>query len=253
MQVQIRYLDHSGFRVDTEQFILVFDWYSDPAAVMQGSFEDQRPLFFFTSHSHYDHWNDEILTYPHGGPVYYYLDSSCEERVRASRVTLTPNRQIIYIQPQKCYELTGLGDETAQLMTFPSTDEGVAFLLQCGELSIYHAGDLNCWDWQDENSEAVRYAYTQILSQIKASLPGKAEAEPTLAFVPLDARLGDMAYDGCLLFLQQMHPRFLVPMHLNGGERLPSQLEARLAGDPAQRGTMLLAMIEPGEPAVFEL
>lgn len=37
--------------------------------------------------------------------------------------------------------------------TLFSTDEGVAFLLQCPEGMIYHAGDLNDWVWEEEPDE----------------------------------------------------------------------------------------------------
>jgi hypothetical protein len=36
------------------------------------------------------------------------------------------------------------------LKTLLSTDEGVSFLLECPEGTIYHAEDLNDWVWEEE-------------------------------------------------------------------------------------------------------
>ena len=36
--------------------------------------------------------------------------------------------------------------------TLKSSDDGVSFLVDAEGLSIYHAGDLNWWHWEGENS-----------------------------------------------------------------------------------------------------
>ena len=37
-----------------------------------------------------------------------------------------------------------------KVRTFKSTDEGVAFMVECEGKRIYHAGDLNNWVWRGE-------------------------------------------------------------------------------------------------------
>lgn len=37
-----------------------------------------------------------------------------------------------------------------RVTAFKSTDEGVAFMVETGGYTIYHAGDLNNWRWNGE-------------------------------------------------------------------------------------------------------
>ena len=39
-----------------------------------------------------------------------------------------------------------------EITCLKSTDEGVAFLVKCGEKTVYHAGDLNWWHWEEESA-----------------------------------------------------------------------------------------------------
>ena len=60
--------------------------------------------------------------------------------------------------PAKEIELDGM-----KIRTLRSTDEGVAFFVRFKEMTIFHAGDLNWWHWEDE-SEAYNEMMRRELS-----------------------------------------------------------------------------------------
>ena len=52
----LTYIFHSGFVLETEQSILVFDYWHDPSGVMDGVLRSEKPMYVFSSHFHEDHW-----------------------------------------------------------------------------------------------------------------------------------------------------------------------------------------------------
>ncbi|MDI9470657.1 MAG: MBL fold metallo-hydrolase [Bacillota bacterium] len=241
MNIKLGFLGHSGFVVDHPDFRLVFDWYQDPAGVLLE--QDRRPIVYFASHTHHDHWNDGLLQPHPGREVHRILDRGCAARVTAAGADGCAN--LCYVHDDTVLELR-LGAEMLRVECFPSTDEGVAFVVYVAGLTLYHAGDLNCWDWQDEEGPAMRRRYREILAQIRERL-GTRRLD--LAMVPLDSRLGETALDGCLELVRQLRPCIIVPMHLNGGKELPASLEKHMG---SQAATRVLTFTEPGRTARIE-
>ena len=61
-----------------------------------------------------------------------------------------------------------------EVVTYPSTDEGVAFIIDVAGVRLYFAGDLNYWYWEGEPKEwnlgqerDYRAALEQIHSQVE--------------------------------------------------------------------------------------
>ena len=57
----LTYIFHSGFVLETEQSILVFDYWMDPSGVMDGVLRSEKPMYVFSSHFHEDHFTKEIF------------------------------------------------------------------------------------------------------------------------------------------------------------------------------------------------
>ena len=55
--MKLTYLFHSGFVLETDTCILVFDYWMDPARVMPGLQESDKPLYVLASHFHEDHFS----------------------------------------------------------------------------------------------------------------------------------------------------------------------------------------------------
>lgn len=58
--VKVYYLNHSGFAVETDTKVLIFDYYKDPEKVLPRLQAGEKPFWFFVSHSHADHFNPYI-------------------------------------------------------------------------------------------------------------------------------------------------------------------------------------------------
>ena len=48
----LTYIFHSGFALETEQSILIFDYWLDPSSVMEDVLKKDKPLYVFSSHQH---------------------------------------------------------------------------------------------------------------------------------------------------------------------------------------------------------
>jgi L-ascorbate metabolism protein UlaG (beta-lactamase superfamily) len=198
IDVKIEYLYNSGFTVETENFFLVFDYWK---SVYGRDVADRLPVgkkvVVFASHSHGDHYNPDIFLWRERNPGIDYVLSS-EIRPKAEGVGM--HRMSRYRQ----LELGGLS-----VKTFGSTDLGVSFLVKADGISIFHAGDLNWWDWYDEtpeNNRAMEERFKKEISRIKGE-------EIDIAFFPVDPRLKESYRLGADYFVSEVGPRFLIPMH----------------------------------------
>ena len=94
--------------------------------------------------------------------------------------------------------------------TLLSTDSGVAFLATGSGGSVYHAGDLNWWAWEEESEVFNRYqeaTYKQQIDRLK-------DRPIDVSFVVVDPRLGKNQFLGLDYFLKQVKSGCVIPMHL---------------------------------------
>lgn len=52
----LRYIFHSGFLLETERCVLIFDYWMDPADVMREYMHTTKHVYVFASHFHEDHF-----------------------------------------------------------------------------------------------------------------------------------------------------------------------------------------------------
>ena len=142
MKMKITYIYHSGFLVETKERYYLFDYYKGSLP----SLDENKQILVFASHSHRDHYNKEVF--------------SLLEKMGMKHVTAVLAKDIlpkiypdnVQIQKVTFHETYELPCNTI-LRTLHSTDAGVAFLVQCPEGNIYHAGDLNDWVWEGESEQ----------------------------------------------------------------------------------------------------
>jgi len=198
IDVKIEYLLNSGFTVETEHYFLVFDyWRSEDGSDVAERFPEGKKVVVFASHSHGDHYNPDILMWREKNPgIEYVLSSEIRPRAEGSGM----HRMSRY----KELDIGGL-----KVKTFGSTDLGVSFLVEADGISIFHAGDLNWWDWYDdteENNRAMEKRFKKEIARIKGE-------EIDIAFFPVDPRLKDSYRLGADYFRSEVAPKFLIPMH----------------------------------------
>ena len=93
----LTYIFHSGFVLETEQSILVFDYWLDPNGVMGGVLKKDKPLYVFSSHFHEDHFNRAIFEWrKQKSDITYILSKDSLRHRRAYWQRLYPWRQTVY-------------------------------------------------------------------------------------------------------------------------------------------------------------
>lgn len=193
--MKVTFIEHSGFCVELEKTVLLFDYYKGKIPDMP----KEKELYVFASHSHPDHFNPNIFdlekTYPQ---IHYILseDISAKAPGKTARIREHENKNIGSIQVE----------------TLKSNDEGVAFLVTVEEKTIYHAGDLNWWYWNGEPEEDNEYMIRTYKEEIER-LRGR---EIDLAFLLLDPRQEDKYCKGINYFIEEIHPKAVLPMHAFG-------------------------------------
>lgn len=194
--MKVTFIKHSGFLVELEKTILLFDWWRGDLPLI----DPEKDLYVFVSHGHEDHYDEQIWALRETYPVQYILYED-----------VAPEQDnVLRVVPHQTYELPG--DAGIHIETLLSTDQGVAFLVETEGKTIYHAGDLNIWYWDDEPEEDNQWQI-QTYKEEMARLQGK---QIDVAFVPMDPRLGDHAVRAAVTFLEKNDCKALFPMHYWG-------------------------------------
>ena len=212
--MNIVYLNHSGFLVETASKVLVFDYYSK-----EGHFDFFQPekyqgkeILFFVSHNHGDHFDARILQWADQASFIFSSDVELGAAFHG---------ESLIVKPHERYTFHGLIIETLL-----SNDEGVAFVVEGDGAKIYHGGDLNWWHWNGEGKEfndAIAKSYQEEIARIK----GRSF---DVAFVPADPRLEDKFSWATDYFMEQVQAKAVFPMHFWGKFEVCEELAARAYG-----------------------
>lgn len=235
----ITYLYHSGFVIETEKFDVVIDYYRDTEGETDGYMHReilprQKRLYVLSTHFHPDHFNPDVLSWrSQHTDIVYLLSKDILKRRRATR------EQALWIA--KGGEFS---DENLSVQAFGSTDVGVSFFLRLADgATLFHAGDLNNWHWNDEvpQAEAEHYekAYLGELKDICKVVSGV-----DVAFFPVDARLGKDYCRGPHQFLERVPVRYFFPMHFSANGFASANA---FAEEAESLGTKFMALHAEGE------
>ena len=220
--MKVTFIRHSCFMVELEKSILLFDWWKGDLPVI----DPEKDLYVFVSHGHEDHYSENIWTLRETYPVQYILfEEVAPEEGEGKKMANTARGDILRVVPHQQYDLPGYrqniaaanGSDTPALHieTLLSTDQGVAFLIQTEGKTIYHAGDLNVWYWDDEPEEDNRWQ----IQTYKEEMARLADKHIDVAFVPMDPRLGDHAVRAAVCFLERTDCDIMFPMHYWGRDK----------------------------------
>ena len=187
--MQIIFIHHSCFLVELDDKVLIFDYFDgDKVEGMHftgklPSYESDTKIYMFASHSHKDHYDMDILRLADKYPNIHYIVS---KDIRISHV------------------------DDLDIMTLRSTDAGVAFYVASNGVSLFHAGDLNDWEWDgagDLINGRVRRAFRHEIKKL-------SEKPINVAFFPMDPKLMEYQFKGFDFFLQNTSAEFVFPMHM---------------------------------------
>ena len=182
------YIEHSGFLLELDDIALLFDYYRGDIP------KTDNPLYIFSSHRHHDHFNKKIMDIP------------CKKLILSSDIRVVPNERTLKTGANKSFDIDGM-----EIKTLRSTDAGVAFIVKYKNVLIYHAGDLNDWHWKgepDDWNSKMTAKYRRIITEGFKDIPSV-----DIAFIPVDGRLEDHAFDGADFFMKNVDAKNIFPMH----------------------------------------
>ena len=215
--MRLTYIFHSGFVLESEKSILIFDYWMDPGNGMESVLQSKKPLYVFSSHFHEDHFTREIF----------------EWRKRRENVTFILSKDILRHRratKEDADVWMGKGaswsDELLSVKALGSTDSGVSWIVDTEGKRIFHAGDLNNWyarflpeavpgqtiyseEFEEDIDPIVHEK--QYLGELK-DIRKVADGFDIVMF-PVDGRIGNGYTLGGRQFIERFKVGLFVPMH----------------------------------------
>lgn len=216
--MQITYIFHSGFAVEGESAILLFDIWHDPSGSLPRLLSLGKPVYVFASHFHDDHFSRRIFDWRKSHP--------------ATPITYILSKDILRHRRAKAGEadvwLAKGGewrDGIVWVRAAGSTDSGVSWIVELEGKTLFHAGDLNNWyakfltdDYDGGNILSQEFGVInplheemQYLGELKDIR--KLATEFDIAFFPVDGRIGNGYTRGARQFVSTFKVRHFIPMH----------------------------------------
>ena len=232
MQLELRYLYHSGFTVSADGFLLVFDYWEgeDHELPLSERLDAEKlkayeQVFVFISHGHPDHFDEQVYGWGEEVPVTYIIGYDLPGAVRGTR--LWPG------------DVVNLNSRLT-VRAFGSTDLGVSFYVTLDELNIFHAGDLNFWHWREESTvQEIEEAETEFHAACKPIIGLPID----ICMFPVDPRQGRLYDAGANYFIMTARPRVLLPMHFWSKSDVIQEFARRARSNQ----TEVIALTESGE------
>ncbi|MBD8388782.1 MBL fold metallo-hydrolase [Dysgonomonas sp. BGC7] len=241
--MKLTYIYHSGFAIEGDGFTIIIDYYKDTSdnpnegLVHKELLKKAGKLYVLSTHSHYDHFNKEILKWQkERNDIIYILSKDIYDNQKAG------DDAGLYMNKLETYR-----DSTLSIQAFGSTDLGGSFLIRVQGKTIFHAGDLNNWHWNEESTpEEVKEAEEFYMNEL--NLLADNVNHLNLAMFPIDKRLGKDYMKGAEQFVKRIKTDIFAPMHFseNGYESA-----AAFAPIAEANGTKCICWMHRGESIDF--
>lgn len=206
--MELVYLYHSGFAILSHRLTLIFDFYEDSESETRGVLHDdllQRDgaIYVFSTHSHADHFNPEILRWREIRPdIQYVLSADIRKHHRV-------DFPVVWVDKGDSWN-----DGTLRVSAFGSTDIGISIVVETDGMRIFHAGDLNNWHWMEECDEQEWRGYERAFLAELGDLY-RMYKELDIVMFPVDPRLGSEYMRGPRQFVEQISTGLFIPMHFD--------------------------------------
>lgn len=215
--MQITYIFHSCFVLETDSCILIFDYWLDPSCSLSAFLESSKPIYVFSSHFHEDHFNREIFSWKHKKRnIIYILSKDILKHRKASK------------EEADAWLVKGSSwnDGLVSVIAAGSTDVGVSWIVEVDGRRIFHAGDLNNWYARfltDSYSSGVIYSteFGVEIDPLKEEKLYLGELKDIrkhtdvfdIVMFPVDGRIGNGYTRGARQFLEKFDVGLFIPMH----------------------------------------
>lgn len=203
--MKVTYIYHSCYVVEMKDRYLLFDYYKGTLP----DFDPDKPVYVFVSHRHADHYQPLIFELRRKSKkINYVLSDDIDCPIAKDCWAMKPDEQL---------ELDDM-----KIETFFSSDEGVAFLIHVDDLCLYHAGDLNWWHWEKENTKEENEEAKALFERGMHRLKGR---HIDIAFLVLDPRQQEQFYYGFDAFMRETDTNIAFPMHMWGDYQIVEKLK----------------------------
>lgn len=220
--MKVTYLKHSGFMVESRNYIYLFDYIGGN---IDKAIKSDKKIYVMVSHIHDDHFSKIIfdIATKHDN-VTYILSYDVVKKIKKNAVLskMVEQLNIIRVQAHEKYKIDDIVVETLK-----STDEGVAFIVSEKDGTIYHAGDLNWWHWDGEPKSWNRNMEVNFKREIDSMKGRKID----IAFVPLDPRQEEAYYMGMDYFIKNVGANEIYPMHFWGESEIIDRYKNEYGGE----------------------
>ncbi|MFN2340424.1 MAG: MBL fold metallo-hydrolase [Halanaerobium sp.] len=247
MQAEIYHLFHSGTAVRVQNKLFIFDYFKDEpqkekavasslekGVIREDSFKNINEAYVFVSHSHHDHYNQVIFEWEkYCDSINYILAAEVELEAELK------NKDNLYLM-EKDEELKL---EDVKVSSYGSTDQGVSFLVELENLSIFHAGDLNWWKWKKFSPKVQAREEREYKREVDKLIEKRID----IAFVPVDPRLEEYFYLAGEYFIEEIMPSLFVPIHFADNYDITRFFKERFNSD----WTRVAEIAEQGEKIIY--
>ena len=213
----LTYIFHSGFVLETEKSILIFDFWMDLVGVVPPFLKKVKHIYVFASHFHEDHFNKAIFEWREQREgITYILSKDIYKHRRASKEDAD-----VWLGKGGTWT-----DGTVSVWATGSTDCGVSWIVETEGKRIFHAGDLNNWyarflseiesgkiihsEEMDGDIDPIAHE-KQYLGELKDIR--KITDSLDIVMFPIDGRIGNGYTLGGRQFIERFKVGLFVPMH----------------------------------------
>lgn len=201
--MKVTYIYHSGFLIELEHHILIFDYFDKELPL----YDTSKSIYCFVSHRHADHFNKDIFQ--------LFKNATF---ILSNDTRIKPDHNIHIVKKNQTYQIDNI-----TITTLRSTDAGVAFIVECENKIIYHAGDLNWWHWRNRDKQFNdNQSYNYKKEMIKLS-----NFNIDIAMCTFDTDQGEDAYLGINELIKHTTIKTIFPMHFADDIEIMHHLFAR--------------------------
>lgn len=219
--IELKYIFHSGFVLESDKCILIFDFWMDPSGIMPHYINPSgnKHIYVFASHFHEDHFTKKIFEWRKNNPFTeytYILSKDILKRRRAHKEDAN-----VWLAKGGSWE-----DENIKVIATGSNDSGVSWIVEVDDKRIFHAGDLCNWyarfltdDTQEEEIFCEEFdTYITPAAEEKRFLGELKDIRKItdsfdLVMFPVDGRIGNGYTLGARQFIDRFKVGLFVPMH----------------------------------------
>lgn len=207
--MKLTYIYHSCYCIETENCTIIIDFYKDTKDVDGYIYSEilnqDKKLYVLSTHAHLDHFNGEILNwrYKVKDITYILFKDILHERLAEK------SADTVFLD-----KLEEFRDSNLFVKAYGSTDIGGSFYIETDNKTIFHAGDLNNWHWNEESTpeeiEEAEKFYDKELNILHNDVKAL-----DIAMLPIDPRLGKDFMKGAQQFIDLIDVKFVAPMHFD--------------------------------------